>query len=74
MSQAKLGFDELAMGTKEMLQNKERNAVGRLVNFRPIFTFALFLILGIVSAYSRILEGENSVWMLLIVFGLSLIS
>ncbi len=62
------------METKEMLQNKERNAVGRLVNFRPIFTFALFLIFGIVSAYSRILEGKNSVWMLLIVFGLSLIS
>lgn len=62
------------METKEMLQMKERNGTGRLINFRPVFTFALFLILGILSSYIRILAEKNSVWMLLLVLGFSVVS
>lgn len=55
-------------------QNIERNEIGRLINFRPIFTFALFLILGILFSYARIVEEINSAWLLLLVFGLAIAS
>ncbi len=64
----------MAMKTEEMLQNKERNGIGRLVNFRPVFTFALFLAFGILFSYLRIVEEKNTVWSLWIGFGLAIIS
>ena len=37
-----------------------KRGVGRMMNFRPIFTFALFLVAGVLYAYFRILEGKNA--------------
>lgn len=59
------------MDTKEFLQNKERNEIGRLINFRPVFTFALFLILGILSSYIRIVEEKSSVWIVLVLLAVA---
>ena len=33
--------------------------IGRVVNFRPVFTFALFLIAGILVGYARVVEEKS---------------
>ena len=62
------------MLVRDTSQNKERNEIGRLINFRPVFTFALFLIFGILVSYTRIVEEGNSAWLVVVVFGLAILS
>jgi ComEC/Rec2-related protein len=45
---------------QEIRAMQSKNQVGRMINFRPIFTFALFLLAGVLYAYFRILEGKNA--------------
>ena len=48
------------------VQNQPKKlTVGRVVNFRPAFTFALFLIFGIIIAYVQTVQ-ERSVWWLML--------
>ena len=54
------------MNTKEQTNTKEEISVGRVVNFRPVFLCALFLLFGIFVAYFQVVEQGNAVlWIVL---------
>ena len=53
------------MNSLKVQKKSKKLAVGRVVNFRPAFTFALFLIFGIIVAYVQTVQ-ERSVWWLML--------
>ncbi len=54
------------MNKQEQANTKEEISVGRVVNFRPVFLCALFLLFGIFIAYFQVVEQGNAVlWIVL---------
>ena len=54
------------MNTKEQANTKEEISIGRVVNFRPVFLCALFLLFGIFVAYFQVVKQGNAVfWIVL---------
>ncbi len=51
------------MNNQKAQKQSKKLTVGRVINFRPAFTFALFLIFGIIVAYVQSVQ-ERSVWWL----------
>lgn len=55
------------MSTEELKNTKEERNVGRVVNLRPIFLCALFLLFGIFVAYFQLVEEGNAFgWIVLV--------
>lgn len=46
--------------------DQKADRMGRVINFRPVFTFALFLIAGILIGYFRVVKEKPMVWAILL--------
>ncbi len=49
---------------KNVAESREERESSKLFNFRPAFFAAIFLILGIVYGYFRLLKGISALWLL----------